>query len=179
VGYISWEQFDANQKRLADNALGFGGERKAGPPREGLALLQGRVLCGICGERMSIHYSIVHQQVVPTYVCQQASVRRAEKVCQRVPGRVVDQAIRNLLLELMAPMTLQIALAVQQEVEARVSETEALRHQHVERAQYEAELARRRYLKVDPDNRLVADSLEAEWNNPKNSYWADEKKVSA
>lgn len=165
VGYISWEQFEANQKRLADNALGFGGERKAGPPREGPALLQGRVLCGICGERMSIHYSIAYQQVVPTYVCQQASIRRAEKVCQHVPGRVVDQAISNLLLELMAPMTLQIALAVQQEVEARVRETEALRHQHVERAQYEAELARRRYLKVDPDNRLVADSLEAEWNN--------------
>jgi DNA invertase Pin-like site-specific DNA recombinase len=165
VGYISWEQFDANQKRLADNALGFGGERKAGPAREGPALLQGRVICGICGERMSIHYSIAHQQVVPTYVCQQASVRRAEKVCQRVPGSVVDQAIRNLLLELMVPMTLQIALAVQQEVEARVNQTEALRHQHVERARYEAELARRRYMKVDPDNRLVADSLEAEWNN--------------
>jgi len=165
VGYLSWEQFDANQKRLADNALGFGGERKAGPPREGPALLQGRVLCGICGERMTIHYSIAHQQVVPTYVCQQASVRRAEKVCQHVPGWVVDQAIQNLLLELMAPMTLQIALAVQQEVEARVNQTEALRHQHVERAQYEAELARRRYMKVDPDNRLVADSLEAEWNN--------------
>lgn len=114
---------------------------------------------------MSIHYSIAHQQVVPTYVCQQASVRRAEKVCQRVPGCVVDQAIRNLLLELMVPMTLQIALAVQQEVEARVNQTEALRHQHVERARYEAELARRRYMKVDPDNRLVADSLEAEWNN--------------
>jgi len=165
VGYLSWEQFDANQKRLANNALGFGGERKAGPPREGPALLQGRVLCGICGERMTIHYSIAHQQVVPTYVCQQASVRRAEKVCQHVPGWVVDQAIQNLLLELMAPMTLQIALAVQQEVEARVNQTEALRHQHVERAQYEAELARRRYMKVDPDNRLVADSLEAEWNN--------------
>ena len=65
----------------------------------------------------------------------------------------------------MQPMTLQVALAVQQEVEARVAETDELRRQHVQRAQYEAELARRRYLKVDPDNRLVADSLEAEWNN--------------
>jgi hypothetical protein len=82
-----------------------------------------------------------------------------------VPGSVVDQAISNLLLELMQPMTLQVALAVQQEVEARVAETDALRRSHVVRAQYEAELARRRYMKVDPDNRLVADSLEAEWNN--------------
>jgi DNA invertase Pin-like site-specific DNA recombinase len=165
VGYITWAQFEANQKRLADNALGFGAARKGGPPREGPALLQGRVLCGICGERMSIHYSMAYQQVVPTYVCQEASVRRAEKVCQSVPGRAVDQAISDLLLDLMQPMTLQVAIAVQQEVEARVTETDTLRRNHVERAQYEAELARRRFMKVDPDNRLVADTLEAEWNN--------------
>src|SRR5437867_1215861 len=165
AGYITWEQFEANQKRLAENALGFGGVRKAGPAREGPALLQGRVICGICGERMGVHYNVAYQQVVPTYVCQEASVRTAEKVCQRVPGSVVDQAISNLLLELMQPMTLEIALAVQQEVEGRITETDALRRKHVERAQYEAELARRRYMNVDPDRRFVADSLEAEWNN--------------
>jgi DNA invertase Pin-like site-specific DNA recombinase len=165
VGYISWEQFEANQKRLAENALGFGETRKAGPSREGPALLQGRAICGICGERMGIHYSIAYRKVAPTYVCQEASVRSGDKVCQRVPGSAVDQAISELLLELMQPMTLQVALAVQQEVEARVAETDELRRRHVQRAQYEAELARRRYLKVDPDNRLVADSLEAEWNN--------------
>jgi hypothetical protein len=66
---------------------------------------------------------------------------------------------------MMQPMTLQVALAVQQEVEARVTETDALRRKHVERAHYEVELARRRYMKVDPDHRLVIDSLEAEWNN--------------
>jgi hypothetical protein len=165
AGYITWEQFEANQKRLAENALGFGGARKAGPAREGPALVQGRVICGVCGERMSVHYSIAYHQLAPTYVCQEASVRRAEKVCQRVPGTVVDQAISNLILELMEPMTLEVALAVQQEVEGRIAETDALRRKHVERAQYEAELARRRYMKVDPDHRLVADSLEAEWNN--------------
>src|SRR5215472_13217697 len=94
-----------------------------------------------------------------------ASVRRAEKVCQRVPGAVVDQAVSDLLLELMQPLTLEVALAVQQEVEARITETDTLRRKHVERAQYEAELARRRYMNVDPANRLVADSPEAEWNN--------------
>jgi hypothetical protein len=143
AGYITWEQFEANQKRLAENALGFGGARKAGPAREGPALLQGRVLCGICGERMGVHYNVAYHQVTPTYVCQEASVRNAEKVCQRVPGAVVDQSISGLLLELMQPMTLEIALAVQQEVEARITETDALRRKHVERAQYEAELSRR------------------------------------
>lgn len=114
---------------------------------------------------MGVHYSVAYQQVVPTYVCEEASVRRAEKVCQRVSGAVVDQAISNLLLELMQPLTLEVALAVQQEVESRIAETNRLRRQHVERAQYEAELARRRYMRVDPDNRLVADGLEAEWNH--------------
>jgi DNA invertase Pin-like site-specific DNA recombinase len=165
AGYLTWEQFEANQKRLAENALGFGGERKAGPAREGPALLQGRVICGVCGERMSIHYGLAYHQVTPTYVCQEASVRRAEKVCQRVPGAVADQAVSDLLLELMQPLTMEVALAVQQEVEARITETDMLRRKHVERAQYEAELARRRYMNVDPANRLVADSLEAEWNN--------------
>lgn len=113
---------------------------------------------------MGVHYSIAYHQTVPTYVCQEASVRRAEKVCQRVPGSVVDRAMSDLLLELMQPMTLDVALAVQQEVETRIVETDTLQRKHVERAQYEAELARRRYMKVDPDNRLVADSLEAEWN---------------
>jgi len=165
AGYITWEQFEANEKRLADNALGFGGERKLGPAREGTALLQGCVLCGICGGRMGVRYTLAYHQLVPAYVCQEDSVRRAQDVCQRVSGGVVDQAVSHLLLELMQPMTLEIALAVQQEVEAQISETDALRRKHVERAQYEAELARRRYMNVDACNRLVADSLEAEWNN--------------
>jgi DNA invertase Pin-like site-specific DNA recombinase len=165
AGYITWEQFEANQKRLAENALGFGGARKGGPAREGPALLQGRVLCGLCGERMRVRYNVAYHQVTPTYVCQEASIRNAEKVCQRVPGAVVDQAISGLLVELMQPMILEIALAVQQEVEARIAETDALRRKHVERAEYEAELSRRRYMNVDPANRLVADSLEADWND--------------
>ncbi len=165
AGYITWVQYETNQKRLAENALGFGKARKAGPAREGPALLQGRVICGVCGERMGVHYSIAYHQTVPTYVCQEAAVRRAEKICQRVPGGVVDQAISHLLLELMEPLTLEVALAVQQEVEMRITETDSLRRKHVERAQYEAELAQRRYMNVDPDHRLVADSLEAEWNN--------------
>ena len=165
AGYITWDQFEVNQKRLSENALGFGQARKAGPAREGPALLQGRVICGICGERMGVRYSVAYHRVSPTYVCQEAAVRGAGKVCQHVAGGVVDQAISGLLLELMQPMTLEVALAVQQEVEGRITETDALRRKHVERAQYEAELARRRYMNVDPDNRLVADSLEAEWNN--------------
>jgi DNA invertase Pin-like site-specific DNA recombinase len=163
-GYIDWERFKANQIRLADNAWAYGEDRRAGPAREGPALLQGRVLCGLCGQRMGVRYSQEHGQTVPVYYCQESELRRGGKICQSVPGKVVDPAVGALLVELMTPMTLEVTLAVQRELEARAAETDALRRQHIERTRYEAELARRRYMKVDPDNRLVADALEAEWN---------------
>jgi hypothetical protein len=169
-GYIDWERFEANQRRLADNARAFGGERRLGPAREGPALLQGRVLCGLCGERMSVRYGHEHGCTVPTYVCQETAVRRAGKTCQTVPGKIVDAAVATLLIEMMTPMTLAVTLEVQRELEARAAETDAARRQHVERMRYEAELARRRYMKVDPDNRLVADALEAEWNDKLRSH---------
>jgi len=126
-GYLTWEQFEANQRRLADNALGFGSQRRGGPAREGPALLQGRVLCGVCGERMGVHYRREQHTTLPVYVCQEAAVRHGARVCQSVPGQVVDAALSALLLELMTPLTLEVALAVQQEVEARWAETERLR----------------------------------------------------
>src|SRR6266851_4868720 len=84
--------------------------------------------------------------------------------CQWIPGAAVDQAISELLLEIMSPVVIEITLAVQQELQARSEEVDRLRQEQVERARYEAELAQRRYLRVDPDRRLVADSLEADWN---------------
>ena len=164
-GYIDWDRFEANQHRLADNARAFDGERRSGPAREGPALLQGRVLYGLCGERMSVHYSQEHGRTVPTYVCRETAVRRAGRTCQTVPGKAIDAAVAALLIEMMTPMSLAVTLEVQRELEARAAETDAVRRQHVERTRYEAELARRRYMKVDPDNRLVADTLEAEWND--------------
>jgi hypothetical protein len=98
-------------------------------------------------------------------MCQEDSVRRGRRLCQQIRGVALDQAISALLIELMTPMTMDIALAVQQEIEARIGETDALRRTQLERARYEAELARRRYMKADPDNRLVVNNLEAEWND--------------
>jgi hypothetical protein len=85
-------------------------------------------------------------------------------LCQQIHGGELDAAIGRLLVEMVTPVTLKVALAVQRELESRSEEHERLRMQEVERARYETELARRRYMRVDPDNRLVADSLEAEWN---------------
>lgn len=92
-GYIDWDRFKANQVRLTDNAQAYAIQRRSGPVREGSALLQGRVLCGLCGERMGVRYSQEHGQSIPTYICQETMTRRGGKVCQSVPGKVVDPAI--------------------------------------------------------------------------------------
>ena len=85
--------------------------------------------------------------------------------CQAIPGGVVDDAVGTLLLDTLTPHALEVALTVQAELDTRAAEADALRRQAVERARHRADLARRRYLAVDPDNRLVADSLEADWND--------------
>jgi hypothetical protein len=103
-------------------------------------------------------------QLSPDYVCQREGIEHAEPVCQHIPGSNIDAAVGNILVEAVTPVTLEVALAVQQELQSRLEEAGQLRQQQVERSRYEAELARRRYLRVDPDNRLVADSLEADWN---------------
>lgn len=104
------------------------------------------------------------QRIVPDYLCQHKSIEHGRAPCQRIPGSALDRAIGALLLERVTPEALALTLAVQEELVQRADEALRLRHLQVERAQYEADLAQRRYLKVDPDNRLVARVLEAEWN---------------
>ena len=163
-GYIAWAEYEENLRRLHDNAQACGADRRHGPPREGPALLQGLAVCGRCGGRMTIRYYVSHREVVPEYVCQREGIEHAQAICQRIVGGALDRAIGELLVETVSPLALEVALAVQDELEARAQEVDRMRRQQVERARYEAELAQRRYLRVDPDNRLVADSLEAEWN---------------
>ena len=162
-GYIDWPEFERNQHKLRQN-LGFSPGERGSMPREGSALLQGRLLCGKCGSRMRVHYENLSGQLRPYYRCTQEIVRRAGKPCQWVHGLAVDEAIGALLLQTVAPAAIEVALAVQEEIAQRIEQAAARRQAQLERARYEAELARRRYAKVDPDNRLVADALEAEWN---------------
>jgi DNA invertase Pin-like site-specific DNA recombinase len=164
-GYITWEQHEQNLARLRANSAAYGAERRHGPPREGPALLQGLAVCGRCGGRMTVRYYMRHGQPVPQYCCQSEGIKRAESPCQRVVGADVDRAIADLLIDTMTPLALEVALSVQDELASRADETDRMRRQQIERARYEADLAQRRYLRVDPDNRLVAATLEAEWNN--------------
>lgn len=163
-GYISLEEFEENQRRLTENAQAHGEDRRRSPPREGPALLQGLVVCELCGKRMTVRYDQSRGQLQPVYMCQREGIRKAVPMCQSVPGASIDEAIGTLLIEAVSPMALEVSLAVQEEIQARLEEADQLRLQQVERARYETELARRRYLQVDPDNRLVADELEADWN---------------
>ena len=163
-GYITWDQFETNQALLAANATARGEDRAAGPAREGPALLQGMVVCGRCGRRMTVRYHLRRGIEVPDYQCVGEAIQGGGSCCQTIPGGNVDTAIARLLLDTVTPLALEVALTVQAELESRADEADALRRTHVERARQRAELARRRYLAVDPDNRLVADSLEADWN---------------
>jgi hypothetical protein len=123
------------------------------------------VLCGRCGSRMRVRYDDREGRHRPYYCCNEGTVRRAEsRNCQWIKGSEIDAAISALLLQTVAPAAIDVALAVQKEIAQRVEQAAAIRLAQLQRCRYEAELARRRYVKVDPDNRLVANSLEAEWN---------------
>ncbi len=163
-GYITLDQHDANRARLTANAAAHGTDRTAGPPREGPALLQGIIICGTCGQRMTVRYHQRRDQQVPTYLCQRDGIAHARRICQAVPGAGLDQQIGQLLIATLTPLAVEAALTVQAELRHRADEADALRAAHVERARYHADLARRRYLAVDPANRLVAGTLEADWN---------------
>ena len=164
AGYISWEEYEANLAQLKANSQAYTPPR-LNPPREGPALVQGLVICGCCGNRMTVRYHLRYgRRVDPDYVCQQREIQQGEVPCQRIPGRHVDQALSDYLLEAITPEMVAATLAIQDELVARAAETARLRRLQVDRAQYEADLAQRRYLQVDPDNRLVASVLEAQWN---------------
>lgn len=164
AGYISWEVFEENLKKLKLNSAAHGHDRRHGPAREGPALLQGLVVCGVCGKRMTVRYHLRKAVQIPDYLCQREGIQNASARCQAIPGESIDKAIGDALVEAFTPMALEVALKVQFEIESRSEDVLKYGKQQVQRARYDVDLARRRFMQVDPDNRLVADSLESEWN---------------
>jgi DNA invertase Pin-like site-specific DNA recombinase len=163
--YLSWDEYMRNQERLSVAVKASPLHRSQSSPREGPALLQGRVLCGLCGSRMHVRYGTRYGQRVPNYVCYGRGRELGDPICQSIVGTKIDEAVASLLIEAVTPMALEMTLAVQQELQSRSDEADRLRRRQVQRAEYEADLARQRYMQVDPTNRLVADSLEADWND--------------
>lgn len=159
--YITWEEFLANQARLASNQNRYD-QDKHGVPRKGQALLQGIVRCGLCGARMGIRYS-GRQGEYPVYTCTYATRRYGEARCQEVRALGLDAEVERLVLEALAPDRIALALSALAELE---KEYEVLGKQwqlRLERARYEAERARRQYDAVEPEDRLVARTLERRW----------------
>ena len=160
--YISWDQFLRNLQRLDDNRTWRPDERR-GAAREGQALLQGIVLCGRCGRRMSVRY--LQDGSVWAYICAQAHSQHAEKTCQFLTGNDIDTAVAQTFLEAMQPAQLEVSMAAFEQIEGRAQQVDRQWQLRIERSRYEADLARRRFYAIDPENRLVARTLEHDWND--------------
>jgi len=161
-GYISCEEYERNQEKLkANNII----NASVSPPREGNALMQGIAICGKCGANMSVRYKRQGQRDIPYYVCDnQYKHYTGGSLCQCVHGIAPDEAISKLLLERLTPMAVKNAIQVQKELEQRRAASDNYFILKVERARYDVELAKKRYMNVDPSNRLVAFELEKLWN---------------
>ncbi len=156
-GYITWEQYLANQQRLAANTTRSG----ARPAREGLALCQGIVYCGSCGRSMSTNYQPNGR---PFYDCAKSRGDHVQtKACRSVGAPTVDQVVASRLLQVLGPEEVALALAAADEVTERRRRSTRASELALERAQYDADRAERALLACEPENRLVARSLESRW----------------
>lgn len=164
-GYISWEQYEANQAKLLENAHGYGWDRCKSPAREGVALLQGLAICGRCGKRMGVRYYMNKGHPMPQYVCARESIESGGTLCQNIVGATIDKSISEVILKAVTPDSLKVAFEVFEELRKRRAESERQQRAQVQRARQEAELAQSQYLLVRPENRLVADNLEKQWND--------------
>jgi DNA invertase Pin-like site-specific DNA recombinase len=162
-GYIGWDRHKENLRLLQSNGHGFESAR-ASPPREGTALLQGRAICGRCGQHLRVRYRDARGKLESWYICDRTTGAHAEPSCQSLAGTPIDEAVGLLVVEKMTPAAVELALEIRKEIESRHDEADQLRDRATERAQIDAELAQRRFMMVDPGNRLVADTLEADWN---------------
>lgn len=162
-GYISWMTFEDNQRRLSENSLANAGDEASRVVREGSALLQGLVRCGVCGRRMSPLYYTRGDSV--RYACERG--RRShgcEGVCQSVGGGRIHRAVVEAFLEALSPASMQVTLAALEQMDGEEDAALVQLLKRREQAQYEADRARRQYEAVEPENRLVARTVEAEWN---------------
>jgi DNA invertase Pin-like site-specific DNA recombinase/transposase len=160
-GYIDWATYEANQIRIASNTHPQP-HQGGGAVREGAALLQGLATCGHCGRRLRIHYR--GRNHTPGYHCAGKNIVDGRgEYCLNVGGVQIDQAVADAFLEALTPAGLKAALAAAEQFEANHDATLGQWRLTVERAHYEAQRAERRYRAVEPENRLVARGLEAEW----------------
>ncbi|MCB1770019.1 MAG: recombinase family protein [Candidatus Competibacteraceae bacterium] len=156
-GYITLAEFEDNQRILADNCSHL---PHPGAPRRGPSLLQGLVYCQHCGRRMRVCYN----KSVPYYTCDAEHRRYASAVCNRASAKRVDALVEELCLNVINADTVELSWSYQEKLAAQAQALDQRWREKLQRLDYQAELARRRYEQVDPANRLVAQTLETEWN---------------
>jgi hypothetical protein len=163
-GYISWDEFLKNQERMAKNRTNTHAALLNGPPREGMALLQGLLLCGCCGHALTVRY-LGNGGIYPLYLCSwQRRDGSMTRDCMSVRCDLLDAAVARAALEALEPEQLALAVAAVEELRTRDQALLQQWRMRLERAQYEAALAERRYEENDPSNRLVAATLEQRWD---------------
>ncbi|MCA1677439.1 MAG: recombinase family protein [Actinobacteria bacterium] len=163
AGFIDRETFEANQARLQSNTRPRAHE-PGGAVREGAALLQGIAVCGRCARKLKVHYQGRRGRGGPAYHCPgSVLVEGRGQWCLRVGGTQIDQAVADALLAALTPAGVKAALRAAESLEADHDAALAQWRLQVERAQYEAERAERRYRQVEPEHRLVARGLERDW----------------
>ena len=158
--YISVEQYERNQARLAANRARA---ESLGAPREGPALLGGLVACGICGHRLQVSYEASGQGLTGRYCCQRRHHTYGEPRCQQMAARFLDDHVVAQVLSALAPAALELSVTAAGQVEARRAEVDRIWRQRLERADFACDRARRQYQLAEPENRLVARQLEREW----------------
>jgi DNA invertase Pin-like site-specific DNA recombinase len=159
-GYLSWEEFVRNQARLRRNWNRDG----HGVAREGTALLQGLLVCGICGRKMGVQHHASKERRSSTYLCQQGYSQGDDRICQSMTSRPADDAVVHAFLDAISPVGVSVAVRVLDQIEQDLAGQRRQRELQLEQARYDARLAQRQYDTVDPDNRLVAAELERRWN---------------
>ena len=161
-GYIGWEQYQANQKRIAENAQ-MKGLMSRGAPRRGRSLLAGLLRCRRCGRRLHVTYSGANGQV-PRYGCRGAAINHGAGSCISFGGLAADRAVEEAVLAVIQPGAIEAAIRAAEHAEADRKQEHDVLALKLEQARYEAGRARRQYDAVEPENRLVAAELEQRWN---------------
>lgn len=170
--YLSWQEYLVNLQRLSDNDPKRHTAHGHGAPRPGEALLQGLLLCGCCGRRMR---TLHHHAEGAAYECSRR--RDGEKTCWSTMARRIDEKVVEVFLSAVIPAELELSLAVVAEVERQAAEVEKQWRLRLERARYEAARAERQYQAVEPENRVVARTLETRWNQKLQELLAVEREM--
>lgn len=158
--YISWDKYVSNQQTISDNSGSLGSRA----PKKGPALLSGMIRCRRCGSILHTTYNGTKPHFLLRYTCQGKDRNGCQSDCISFAGAKVDRTVSELVLETVQPAALAAALSVWEQCVAQTGEVRRSLELSLQKAEYEAELARRRFDKVDPDNRLVASELERRWN---------------